>query len=142
VTAESVAPATPDAAAGFADSLVLKSVETLRVTGSRQRVGTVGRTTAVIGASVAVDEDQQAIFYRYDLRATLMDDGGESMGEVEADVVLVYATAMTDAGAEVVERFGGTTGLATARPFLGECLTSLAARIGFPGVMLPTTTTD
>ena len=127
----------PEDYSEFVGTLELVAVETMSVRAERAEHGERVRTVAQVESSVAVDPDQEAIFYRFDLTAQVLAEEDVEIARFDVSLVLVFTTPMTSADPEMVQYFGGTSASMMAHPYLREAVSSLAARIGLPGVVLP-----
>lgn len=127
----------PEDYGAFVGTLELDAVETMAVRAERSEHGDLVRTEAEVESSVAVDPDQEAVFYRYDLTARVLGEEDVEIASIGVSLVLVFTTPMTSADPEMVQYFGGTSAFMMAHPHLREAVNSLASRIGLPGVVLP-----
>lgn len=121
----------------FVASLRLEQVETIKVAAHRLRVSDVISTETEIEPSFAVDHQQGAVFFKYDLAARVLDAEDAVAATIDVTVVLVFATPMTDAEPAMIDHFAGSSAYLMAHPYLREALGATALRIGFPGVLLP-----
>ncbi|WP_328861749.1 hypothetical protein [Streptomyces sp. NBC_00306] len=79
-----------------------------------------------------------AIFYRLEVKARLKSDSGDYVGEVEVAVVTRYDVGEGGIPAEdILQEFADREAVTVAFPYAREGVQSLAARIGFAGVLIP-----
>ncbi|MCU1616979.1 MAG: hypothetical protein JWO98_4519 [Frankiales bacterium] len=119
----------------FAMGARLQSVEQLKLTAERIAQGPATNFDFSLETEVAILEDH--VFYRYDGSADLKDADGNSVCPVFASVVLAFGYDGEAPSEDVAGRYGLTTGMILAHPYLREAIQTLAARLGFPQVALP-----
>lgn len=119
----------------FAMSVRLQSVEQLKLTAERVAQGPATNFDFSLETEVAILEEH--VFYRYDGSADLKDADGNSVCPVSASIALAFAYEGDAPSEEIAGRYGLTTGMLLAHPYLREAIQTLAARLGFPQVALP-----
>lgn len=130
-------PSVDDGYREFVAGLELQRIDTLAVRAERLTHGEMDESAVALDSSFAVDAAQSAVFYKYDVNVTVSGQDDARLGEVEVTVVLVFRAASLDVPVELVERFGATAAYMMGYPYLREAVSTLAARVGFPGLMLP-----
>lgn len=118
----------------FVESAELAGVDIVSVSGERRLPGEPPLVRFDLTAGYQVEGG--TIRYRFDGVANLSDSEGQDYGEVRAAVV-VSVNVEPDPDPACVQMFGAMTTTMTAHPYLREALATTAARIGFPGVLLP-----
>ncbi|MFF6907252.1 hypothetical protein ACFY9Q_15050 [Streptomyces sp. NPDC012389] len=105
---------------------------------SAERMSAEASHGAEIRLEVAIAHAENSIFYRLEAQARLKSDSGKDVGRVEVSVVTRY-----DIGdgviprEDVLQEFADREAVTVAFPYAREGIQSLAARIGFAGVLIP-----
>lgn len=118
----------------FIGSLSLAAINLVAIGGERREPGEASKTRYELSAGYQIEET--SIHYRFDAHGHLTNDEATDLGDVRASVIVtVGAEAIPDE--QCIERFGNTSALMMAYPYLREALASTAQRLGFSGVLLP-----
>ncbi|WP_432047090.1 hypothetical protein [Streptomyces asiaticus] len=105
---------------------------------SARRLAAEASTDAEMRLEIGVAPTPEAIFYRLEVQAILKSENGKEVGRVEVSVVTRYDITEGDLPTEnIIQEFADREAATVAYPYAREGVQSLAARIGFAGVLLP-----
>jgi hypothetical protein len=118
----------------------LHTVQQVRVFAERYDAGPSPVTNYAVSSSYGVADEQDRVAYRFDVEAMLLGEDEQSqVGRVEGSFVVIYDIAgARSAAPAMLELFGATSVPLVVHPFLREAVANTAARLGFPGVFMPT----
>ena len=126
----------PEEFAAFVDRLELGQIQIAKIVANRVAAGESVETNFEIRIGFLAADG--AIHWRFDCAATILDAQGQTLGVVEAGVIVTaeYSGEPTPSP-EIMAKFGETSASFMATPFLRETIASAAQRIGLPNVLLP-----
>lgn len=120
----------------FVSAVTLDRIEVVKVMAERRAPGDVVSTDFDLEASYLIGE--RSLHWRFDCTATAQDDDGETLGDVEASVLVTMEYGGGDEPSEMVMRqFASSSVVFLAYPYLREAIATTALRIGLPDVLLP-----
>lgn len=117
------------------DAMKVVHIEVVSFSGQRVRPGPAPNSTFQVTIGAGMRDER--LVYRFDVAATLNGKDGKEVGKV--DVALAATFEMPpefEPQAWLIERLGGTA-VHIAFPHLRENIQSLAARLGYLGVLMP-----
>lgn len=115
--------------------LEVATIENIAFSGERLKGGPSPVTQHLLAGSTSRGADYFA--HRFDAEAKLMGEDGEPVAEIKSSILVTFRVdAEREISTKVLEATGPMA-LHMAYPHIRESVLSLALRLGFPGVVLP-----
>jgi len=105
---------------------------------SAERFQAGAGSTVNLSISPQFNAEDDRIIFRYDANVKISEvESDELFGEIKASLALTLIYQGGVPSDSVISHFGQTEGLELAAPYIREIAQNLAARIGFPSLILP-----